>query len=162
MSGVFKIIGAVSNVRPSKSEVAELSTTPTSGNIKLNAPASEKMGVTIKDFVAIVKGEDENGVALYAVKGNAGSEKGATPVVRQCGSVLSGKSGGSLLFSSENAFRELEGNDKEKKIYEIGEPVEAEFEGANRKFFKLNLVRTEPKAERTASEKASSTSTSEE
>lgn len=147
---MFKVIGSVSNVRPSKSENPELSTTPTNGNIKLNAPGAAKMGITIGDHVAIVKGEDENGIALYAVKGNAGSAKGESPVVRQVGSVLSGKSGGSLLFSSENAFRELQGNKNEKKVYEIGDAEQAEFEGATRTFFKLNLVRTEPKAERAA------------
>jgi hypothetical protein len=146
----FKVIATVSNVRPSKSENAELSTTPTSGNIKLNAPGAEKMGLAAGDYVSIVKGQDENGIALYAVKGNAGSEKGETPVVRQVGSILSGK--GSLLFSSENAFRELEGNKDEKKVYEIGEAVTSEFEGTERQFFKLNFVRSEAKAARTSKE----------
>lgn len=147
---MFKVIGTVSNVRPSKSENAELSTTPTNGNIKINAPGAEAMGVTVGDYVVIVKGQDENGVALYAAKGNAGSEKGETPVVRQVGSILSGK--GSLLFSSENAFRELDGNKEDKKVYSIGEAMTAEFEGVERSFYKLDLVRTEAKAVRTKAE----------
>lgn len=156
---MFKVIGSVSNVRPAKSENPELSTTPTSGNIKLNAPAAEKMGVTITDHVAIVKAGADGEVALYAVKGNAASAKGVEPVEKQIGSVLSGKSGGSLLFSSENAFKELEGNKEDKVVYEIGDSEEAEFEGRTRTFFKLNKIRTEPKAVRKESAKKEATHT---
>ena len=138
---MFKVIGSLSNVRPAKSEIAELSTTPTKGNIKLNAPAAEKMKVTIGDYVAIVKAEDENGVSLYVVKGNASDESKG---VKQVGSILSGKSGGSLLLSSENAFRELGGNGNDKQVYNLEDAVEAD--GAS--YFKLSFARTEAKMER--------------
>lgn len=151
---MFKVIGSVSNVRPAKSDNPELSTTPTSGNIKLNSAGAEKMKATAGDYVAIVKAEDESGQALYAVKGNKGSEKGAENTVKQVGSILSGKSGGSLLFSSENAFKELEGNEEEKVIYAIGDEQQAEFEGQTRTFYKLSKTGTEPKATRTVKETA--------
>ena len=138
---MFKVIGSLSNVRPAKSNVAELSTTPTKGNIKLNSPAAEKMKVTIGDFIAIVKAEDENGVSLYAVKGNAADESKG---VKQVGSILSGKSGGSLLLSSENAFRELGGNGGNKQVYTLEDAIVAD--GAE--YFKLSFVRTEAKMER--------------
>lgn len=145
----FKVVQSLSNVRPSKTEEAELSTTPTNGNIKINSPGALRMKLTIKDYVSIVKAQDDDGIAIYAVKGNAGSGKGETPVKRQVGSILSGKSGGSLLFSSENAFRELDGNKENKKIYSISEtPVVYTYEGVDREFYKLTLVATEEKVAR--------------
>jgi hypothetical protein len=143
---MFKVLSTVSNVRPSKSEEPELSTTPTGGNIRVNAPGAIKIGVAAGEYAAIVKGEDENGVGLFIVKGNAPSEKGVQPAVRQVGSVLSGNSG--LLFSSENAYRELDGNKDENKIYSIGDEAEFEYEGQVRKFYRLNFKSAEPKSVR--------------
>lgn len=143
---MFKVLTTVSNVRPSKSEEPELTTTPTRGNMRINAPGAIKLGLVAGDYVAIVKGEDENGEGLFAVKGNAPSAKGEQPQVRQVGSVVSGNS--SLLFSSENAYRELEGNSEENKSYTIGEPVEFEYEGQNRKFYKLSFKESTPKTVR--------------
>lgn len=142
---IFKVLASLSNVRPTKTEEAELSTTPTNGNIRLNSPGSKKIGVAEGDYVAIVEAESEGGeVALYVTKGHKGSAKGETPVVRQEGSVLSGKSGSTLLFSSENAFRTLGGNKDTKQIYSIGEAVEAD----DRKYFKLTFSRSEEKVAR--------------
>lgn len=141
---MFKVKSQLTNIRPSKSESPELSTTPTKGNIKLNAPGATKMGLTNGDYVSIVKAEDENGESLYAVKGNAGDDKNP-----QFGSILSstsGKTGGSLQMSSENAFRELGGNSTTRKVYSIGEAIESE----GKSYYKLNFVREETKAERKA------------
>lgn len=147
---MFKVLATVSNVRPSKSEEPELCTTPTGGNMRINGPGAIKLGVAKGDFLAIVKGEDENGVALFAVKGNAPSEKGVQPVVRQVGSILAGKSG--LGFSSENAYRELEGSKEESKIYLIGDAVESEYDGEVRKFFRLTFKASEPRTPRKKAE----------
>jgi hypothetical protein len=141
---MFKVIAQVSNVRPTKNEEPELATTPTNGNMRLNGPGAKKVGVAEGDYVAIVEAADEDGTGLYITKGNKGSAKGETPVVRQSGSVLSGKSGSTLLFSSENAFRTLGGNGEKKQIYSIGD---ARVEG-DQSYFKLTFSRDEEKVTR--------------
>lgn len=140
---MFKVTEQLTNVRPSKTEEPELTTTPTSGNIKVNAPGATKLGVSNGDHLAVVKANDGNGEAFYAVKGHA-----ATETESQLGSVLSsptGKMGGSLQMSSENAYRELGGNKENRKVYSIGEGVE----DGGKTYFRLNFVREEAKAPRT-------------
>lgn len=141
----FKVVSQLSNTRPAKSDSPELSTTPTAGNIKINAPAAEKMRVGAGDYLTIVKAETEEGLSLFVTKGNPSSKNEATgEEVKQSGSILSGT--GSLLFSSENAFRELGGNDATKKVYTIGDAVEDE----GKQYFPLTFARDEEKIARHA------------
>lgn len=145
---MFKVTAQLTNVRPSKSSDAEVSTTPTKGNVKLNAPAAAKIGVLIGDHVAIVEAEDENGKGLYIVKGNAGDKENK---IAQVGAVLastSGKEGSSLQFSSENAFRSLGGNTTEdKKVFSVAEGFNAP---DGKTYYKLDFVRSEAKVARKA------------
>lgn len=127
----------LTNVRPSKSENPEVSTTPTNGNVKLNAPAAAKLGVGVGDFIVI--GTAAEGIFIY--KGSEGNKEQGTPNVGAKLASTNGKNGGSLQFSSENAFRALEGNKDVKKVYSIEDAIEEE--GVS--YFKLNYVRDDAK-----------------
>jgi hypothetical protein len=140
---MFQVVEQLSNVRPAKSENPELTTTPNKGNMRLNSVAAVKVGVTNDDYVGILKGRDENGEGLFIFKGTAGSED-----TKQVGSRLAsatGRNGGSLLFSSENAYRNLGGNSENNKVYEIGDSIEH----GGVTYFRLNFVREEAKLART-------------
>lgn len=143
---MFKVTAQLTNVRPSKSSEPEVSTTPTKGTIKLNAPAASKIGVTVGDYAAIVEAEDANGKGLYIVKGHEGNKEEKISQVGAALASTSGNAGGSLHFSSENAFRTL-GGTKEgvKKVYSVGEAVTP---GDGNTYFKLDYVRDEARQER--------------
>lgn len=142
---MFKVTKQLTNVRPDKSTSPEVSTTPTSGNVKINANAASKIGVGIGDYVAIVEAEDENGKGLYLTKGHAGNKEDGKA---QYGSILassSGKEGTALQFSSENAFRSLGGTKEgDKKVYSVGDG----FEHEGSIYYKLDFVRDEARQER--------------
>jgi hypothetical protein len=118
---MFQVIGSKTNVRSPKSTVAEVETTPTPGNIKLNSLACSAIGVTLGDYLAVVEANDGEANANYLVKGSAGSEDGKTPQIGAKLNSTSGRAGGSLQFSSENAYKELGGNKVTKKSYTLGE-----------------------------------------
>lgn len=148
MSSGFKVLGNLTNVRPAKTETPELSTTPTSGNIKLNAPAAEKMKVAAGSYVSVAKvDEGDGGTNLYAFVGNETKkdEKGNV-TENQVGSILAGKSGGSLGFSSENAWKELKGNTEKRMVYTL---EDARVEGGV-SYYKLTFAREEEKLKREA------------
>lgn len=128
----------LTNVRPSKSENPEVSTTPTNGNVKLNAPAAAKIGVGVGDFIVI--GTSEEGTFIY--KGSEGSKDAGTPNVGAKLASTNGKNGGSLQFSSENAFRALGGNKDVKKVYSIADEAIVE-DGVS--YYKLEYVRDDAK-----------------
>lgn len=120
---MFKVTSQLSNVRSPKSTEPIVETTPTNGNLKLNAPACEKIGVTNKEYIAIVKGKinEDAEEAIYIVKGHKDGEK-------QFGSRLASpgdKDGGTLQFSSENAYKALGGCKEEKKQYTVTDGVES-------------------------------------
>lgn len=110
----------LTNVRPSKTESPEVSTTPTNGNIKLNAPAATKLGVNVGDYAVIAT---DNG-KVYIAKGSEGNKENNTPNVGAKLASTNGKNGGSLQFSSENAFREMGGNKDNKRVFAMGDPVD--------------------------------------
>jgi len=142
---MFKVLGTLTNVRPSKTETPELNTAPSNGIIKLNAPACKLLGVTNGDLVTIVPAEDENGKSLYITKGKAGSETESQVGAKLSSAAGKDKTGGSLQFGSENAWRELSGNNNEKMVYTINEtPVV--YEGAN--YFQITFNRAEAKMAR--------------
>lgn len=123
---MFKVVSQLTNVRSPKSSEPIVETSSTPGTIKLSSPACEKIGVTNKDYVAVVKGKisADSEEQIFLVKGSKTEEK-------QFGSKLASsgdKSGGSLGFSSENAYKALEGNENSKKQYVVGEGVEADGE----------------------------------
>jgi len=138
----FKVLGTLTNVRSPKTENPELNTTPTKGNIKLNSPATAKLRLSKGDYVALAPvdtGKDKP--ELFLFKGIEGDK---AKNISQIGAVLAGKSGGSLQFSSENAYRELGGNKNNKKVFSIGEAQE--HEGVS--YFKLTFEREETKLEK--------------
>lgn len=147
---MFKIKGQLTNVRPSKTESPELSTSPSKGMINLNGPAAKLIGVTIKDYVTIIDAQDDdNQDKLYLTTGSAGNDgANGQPKKEQVGAILSsptGRSGGGLHFGSENAWRNLAGNLTSKKVYAINAtPVEHE----GKKYYELAYVRDEAKMNR--------------
>ncbi|RTK92539.1 MAG: hypothetical protein EKK61_03835 [Rickettsiales bacterium] len=139
---MFQVVEQLSNVRPPKSENPELTTTPNKGNMRLNSVAAAKIGVTNDSYVAILKARDENGEGLFIFKGNEGSED--KPQIGSRLASSTGHNGGSLLFSSENSYRNLGGNSQVNKVYEIGDSIE--HDGVT--YFRLNFVREEAKLAR--------------
>lgn len=144
----FKVKGQLTNVRPAKTEVPELTITTTGGTMRINAPAAKLMDLTAKDYITVVPAEENGQDAYYLTKGHAGNADSKTP---QLGSILaaSNKGGsGSLGFGSGNAWKELGGNDTDKFIYSISEtPVE---DGGN-KYYRITASRKEPKVARKSS-----------
>lgn len=155
----MKFLAPLTNVRPSKTDVPELSTAPSSGMLKLNTPGANLLGVTVKDYVTIVPAEKENGdEGFFITKGQAGSTivdeaTGKKVKTSQVGAILSSASGtgtGTLQFGSENAWQTLGGNDVVKKIYTISEePVEQD----GVQYFELVFSRDEAKAVRVKKDK---------
>ena len=153
----FKVLGSLTNVRSVKTEEALIETTPTKGNIKLNANAASKMGVTKGDYLAIVPAADVdekgNPIAgteqIFLTRGTAGSEDGK---VKQAGSILSGKAGGSLLCSSENAWKEMGGNSLNKCSFNVGDGQT--FDGDSNTYYKLTFVGEIAKSVRKKADKA--------
>lgn len=140
---MFKIKSQLTNVRPTKNESPELTTTPTPGNLKINAPAAKLLNVGVGEYLTIITAETENGLGSFLTKGNKGNDD-----VKQVGSILSSTSengGGNLQFGSTNAWNELNGNKNVKKVYSISStPIE--FDGVN--YFEITFNRDEEKAER--------------
>ena len=65
------MVKQITNVRPSKSEVAEVMTTPTKGNIKLNSLAAKAMNMNAEDYAKVFKNEG----VFYLTKGTAGDKE---------------------------------------------------------------------------------------
>lgn len=145
----FKVLQRLTNVRSPKDETPMLITTPSKGIIKINSSAALRLGVAVEDYVTIVAAETEKGKGFYLTKGvapvEANEEKGIE-AVEQIGSKLSpstaGVMGGTLQFSSENAWRELNGNNENRNYFNIAEtPVTDD----GQDYFELTFDRTEPK-----------------
>lgn len=134
----FKVKANLSNIRPSKSETPELSTSPTSGSLKLNTPAARELGVMPGDYLNVVEatlnGEDR--VFIHKGKKGLGSKLAST-----------GEAGGVLNFSSANAYQALKGASDKKVVYTIDtENVQESEDGT--KYFMLTFARDEAKTER--------------
>lgn len=147
---MFKPKAQLTNVRPSKTESPEINTAPTSGMIKVNAPAARLLGVAAGDYLTIVPADDENGKEqLYLTKGHAANDgSNGQPKTSQFGAILSSTSGtgaGTLQFGSQNVWDELKGDANVKKYYSVDENA-VEYEG--NKYFLLSFAREEVKAAR--------------
>jgi len=138
---MFTINKGLSNVRPAKTDKAELSTTSTKGSIKLNDPAATLMGVKKGDYLNVVEGEVAGEKAFYVSKGSKGNGNKMLD------------SGSSLSFSSASVWQNLGGTEDAKKVYAIDAENAQESEGVT--YFKLVEVRTEAKAARKSKEVAS-------
>lgn len=147
----MKFLAPLTNVRPSKTDVPELSTAPSSGMLKINTPAANLLGVTSKDYVTIVPAQDEEGNnKFYLAKGHASSTDANGKKIPQVGAILSSASGtgaGALQFGSENAWQTLGGNSEEKKFYTISETP---YEQDGVQYFELTFNRSEAKMARKA------------
>ncbi len=156
---VFKVMGTLTGVRPPKTTEALVITSPTKGNIKVNSAACTKLKVAAEDYLTICPVETDNGLELYLTKGVKPSEDGKT---KQVGAILSGKSGGTLMFSSENAYQELGGNKENNLIYSVadavgeadGKLVEVTPDYKGSLYYKLTFKTKEAKAARTKKESA--------
>lgn len=140
---MFKVQSQLTNVRPTKTTDAEVETTPTSGNIKLNTIACGKLKATAGDYAVVVEASNgDEDAKLYIAKGHAGDKTNA-----QIGAKINsttGKQGGSMIFSSENAYRTLKGTSSEKRVFKLGEGIESN----GTTYFELIFDRTEAKMER--------------
>ena len=105
---MFKITAQLTNARPTKDETPMVSTTPTTGNMKLSESAASVIGVSTGDYLAVVTAETEEGDAFFVFAGQAGGE-GEANVGSKLGN-SNGKVGGSLEFSSANTWKQLGGN----------------------------------------------------
>lgn len=139
---MFKVL---TNVRPSKTETPELSTTPTAGTMKLNSPAASHIKGNVGDYVTVIEDENPNsefhGQWLMKCAVAVGDEA-------QVGSKLAStnkQNGGSLQFSSSNAYQALKGNDNTRVVYTIGDAVEHAEAGT---IYKLTFSREETKTEK--------------
>jgi hypothetical protein len=119
----FTVKQGLANVRPAKTEVAEVSTTPTHGNFKINAPGALAIGVKTGDYLNVVIGDLNEGAGdeLFIAKGIEGSkdEKGKI-IVATVGAKLAssnGKLGGALQASSANIYSAMKGNIHENLVY---------------------------------------------
>lgn len=145
----FKILGRLTNVKAPKDENPILTTTPSKGIVKINAPAAKLMGYGVGQYVTIIVAETEKGKGMYVTQGAEGTEN-----TNQIGSKLSpstsGTAGGTLQFSSENAWKELGGNTSKRLIFNIGStPVEND----GQKYWELSFDREEDKQVREKADK---------
>lgn len=145
---MFKLKAQLTNVRPSKTESPELSTSCTDGNMKINSPAAKMLGAVDGDFITIIPADTDEGEKLFLTYGQSGNDgkdgNAKTPQIGAKLASISGTGAGALQFSSSNAWKELKGDDSTKKIYDIGEAVE--FEG--KKYWPLTFNREEEKIAR--------------
>jgi hypothetical protein len=129
---MFNIKNRLTNVRPSKTETPEVSTTPTPGNFKINSPGALALGLKSGDYLDVVDAEVNGEVKLYIGKGIAPEkvedgtdEKGKAKfktVKAGIGSKLAsanGKISGTLQASSANTYFTLKGNKESNMIYSI-------------------------------------------
>lgn len=152
----FKVLQRLTNVRSPKDESPMLITTPSKGIIKINSSAALRIGVAVEDYMTIVAAETDKGKGFYLTKGVApveANEAAGVEAVDQIGSKLSpstaGVQGGTLQFSSENAWRELNGNNEKRHYYNIAEtPITED----GQEYFELTFDRSEDKQVREKSE----------
>lgn len=145
----FTIEKRTTNVRPSKTEVAEVSTTPTAGNFKVNQPGADVLGVKHGDYLDVVVGKVDGVEALYVAKGKAPVKDEAGKTIETAvGAKLAtanGKLAGTLQASSSNTYAALKGNKEENMVYAIDTENPQLDEESGVTYYALTLVRTEPK-----------------
>ena len=142
----------LTNARPAGTSVAELTTTTTPSNMKINEPASSKMGLAKGDYVTVLEDTDTNSEyhgtwitkGAAAVKNDAG--KIITPQVGAALATIGKGNSSSLSFSSALAYQSLNGNEKTKVVYSIGDAVN--HPDLENPIYKLEFLREEEKSER--------------
>lgn len=155
---MFNIKNRLTNVRPSKTEVAEVSTTPTKGNFKINTPGALALGLKTGDYLDVVDAEVDGEVKLYIGKGIApekvedGVDKHGKPkhktVKAGIGSKLASANDkilGTLQASSANTYDTLKGNKDSKMIYAIDLENPQVDSDTNTTYYSLTFVRSEDK-----------------
>lgn len=142
----FTIEKRTTNVRPSKTEVAEVSTTPTKGNFKINQPGADVLGVKTGDYIDVVVGKVDGVEAIYVAKGKAPVKEGDKTVEGAIGAKLAsanGKLAGTLQASSANTYDVLKGNTEENVVYAID--IENPQVSGDTTYYALTEVRREAK-----------------
>lgn len=143
----FTIEKRTTNVRPSKTEVAEVSTTPTKGNFKINQPGADVLGVKTGDYIDVVVGKVDGVESIYVAKGKAPVKDEAGKTIEAAiGAKLAsanGKLAGNLQASSANTYEVLKGNDTENVIYAIDVENPQTHDGVT--YYALSESRREPK-----------------
>ena len=145
----FTIEKRTTNVRPSKTEAPEVSTTPTAGNFKINQPGADVLGVKHGDYIDVVEGSVEGVKALYVAKGKAPIKDEAGKTIETAvGAKLAsanGKLAGTLQASSANTYTALNGNKEENLVYSIDVENPQVDDESGVTYYALTLVRREPK-----------------
>ena len=144
----FTVKQGLANVRPAKTEVAEVSTTPTSGNFKINAPGALAIGVKTGDFLNVVIGDLNEGAGdeLFISKGVAGMKEDGKVITATVGAKLAssnGKLGGALQASSANIYVAMKGNTTENVVYTIDVDSPVDLDGTV--YYRLAHSRVEAK-----------------
>lgn len=144
----FELVKQLTNARAPKSDAAEIVTTPTAGNMRMTEKAAERLDVKDEDYVAVVEAKVDGQTAFFICKGWADEERG------NFGSKLAsanGKVGGSLIFSSSNAYQNLGGNAQTTRHYKLSDqPIENE----GIVYYQMIFDREMEKVERERHEKA--------
>lgn len=155
---VFTVTRQLTNVRPSSDETPQLLTTPTPGNLRINQPASESLGVNNGDFLLVIEADnaDGKGKRPWVAKGTAPvtkpDEKDPSKKITVDAAVgaklatSTGKTGGNLTCSSMNAYEFLGGNTKSVRIFDVDSTDKVTHEGFT--FFALNFKEEEAKTEK--------------
>jgi hypothetical protein len=138
---------ALTNTRPAKQLGTQIIAAPTSGHIKVTPDAASKLNVSDNSYVFVVR--DTISDTIWVRKGEEGVGG------KLASSNKSG--GGTLTFSSGNAWNDLKGDVNANVHYDMaeepvyvtaeGEQVEAGTEGAS-PYFQLTFVASVPKTVR--------------
>lgn len=145
----FVVKQGLANVRPAKTEVPEVATTPTNGNFKINAPGALAIGVKTGDYMNVVIGDlgDGAGDQLFISKGTAAvkdeNEKVLTSAVGAKLASPNKKMAGTLQASSANIYAAMKGSPDGNVVYTIDH--ENPQTAGDVTYFRLVYARTEPK-----------------
>lgn len=120
----FVLDKQLTNARPPKADVAELITTPTSGNMRLTEKAANRLGVVSGDYLGLVAARVDGQPHIFIHKGWKGGE-GESNVGSKLASPTDKLAGGTLLFSSALAYQTLGGSATTNKHFTVAEePIE--------------------------------------
>jgi hypothetical protein len=146
---MFEIKRVLTNVRP-KNEEAVLTVAPTKGILKVSETAATRLGLGGGDYVSVLEAQTEEGLSAFVFKGNAKDEEnGINQVGSKCDFSNNGV-GGTLQFSSGNAWKTLNGDGDNNVKYAVSETPVVQ-DGIS--YFKLTFVSKTPKTIKNATEK---------
>jgi len=138
---MFEIQRVLTNVRP-KNEEAVLTVTPTKGILKLSEKAAIQLGLTNESYASVLEANTDEGLCAFVFKGQAKNEdENLSQIGSKC-SFSNNAMGGSLQFSSGNAWATLKGDVDSNTKYSVSE--EAVVQGGV-SYYKLTFAGKTPK-----------------